>query len=641
MTDRAALYENSSPFPLPIMPGNVPALLTALKRWVVWRPGQPKPSGKFDKIPIDHISGRAINPLVPANWLSFAEAVHGCRRGGRRGIGIVLSDEPLLVDGNPLYLTALDFDQCAHQLHELKELWINLGKPYVEESPSGKGLRMLGLSQSRIRGGNAGAGREMYSSGRFMTITGVNARGTVRDFTAGVSALEQRWFPRLAQPKPKAVRPSAPETRENVSLVLAMLDCVTSDTDYETYRDIVWSIASTGWKCAYEVARKWSARARHRFEAVTLDRLLTDFDPMRGITLGTLVHHARENGWSGISAPAVVAASSAQKLLLTAAELRQQPSTPYVVRGIFPARGLAAIYGEPGCGKSFVALDLAHAIAAGRSDWFGFPVQQTPVAYVALEGQAGLGKRTLALEAHTKIECPATLQFWRLGLNMRDKGAVDQLGAEVLRAFGRRSVIIIDTLNQASPGADENSSAEMGAIIANAKRLGDDTDALIIFVHHSGKDRSRGLRGHSSLFAAMDAVLEVHAAAAGRQLLLTKAKDDLAFVSRGFELVTYGVGSDGWGALTSCAVRPAVHVKPAMKRPIAGKHQKHAMDKLRSLLSDNAARIQYHAAISAVAADLDARPDRARARAKEAIDSLIRAGHVSHSEGGLCIPSVE
>ena len=56
-------------------------------------------------------------------------------------------------------------------MQKLKELWVRLGQPYVEASPSGKGLRMFALSTELLKGGNDGNGHELYCSGRFMTVT--------------------------------------------------------------------------------------------------------------------------------------------------------------------------------------------------------------------------------------------------------------------------------------------------------------------------------------------------------------------------------------------------------------------------------------------------------------------------------------
>lgn len=71
------------------------------------------------------------------------------------------------------------------------------------------------------------------------------------------------------------------------------------------------------------------------------------------------------------------------------------------------------------------------------------------------------------------------------------------------------AVVFVDTLNRAAPTADENSSRDMGEILEAAKRLQSMTRRPVVLVHHTGKDSTRGLRGHSALFAAMDAAMEV------------------------------------------------------------------------------------------------------------------------------------
>jgi len=70
-------------------------------------------------------------------------------------------------------------------------------------------------------------------------------------------------------------------------------------------------------------------------------------------------------------------------------------------------------------------------------------------------------------------------------------------------------LLVIDTLTVAASGADENSSSDMGLIIEAAKALQAKLGGLVLLVHHSGKDQSKGLRGHSSLHAALDAAIEV------------------------------------------------------------------------------------------------------------------------------------
>ena len=317
----------------------------------------------------------------------------------------------------------------------------------------------------------------------------------------------------------------------------------------------------------------------------------------------------------------------------------QLPAAPYVVRSVFPAQGLAAIYGEPGAGKSFLALHLAHAIAIGTANWFGFRVRQRPVVYVALEGVGGIGKRTTAMELHSKQLCPDQLRFWCRDIHLLTGDGIDLLASEIMAAVGKGVVVIVDTLNQASPGADENTSQDMGRIIANSKGLAAAVEGLVILVHHAGKNRAQGLRGHSSLHAAMDAVVEV-ATVDGRHKTwsITKAKDDSSDVKRDFDLISYTVGHDEDGdPVTSCAVQHTVHATQLKLKAPTGKHQKAALAELRSQLQQPGRGVDHKTALALVAAVLDAPEKKKGDRAKEAMEALLRDGHLILNELGVCL----
>lgn len=637
----------------PIDPARIPDLIKGSRRWFPWRAGPIKDSGKFDKIPTHPGTGRNIDPLAPANWFSFEEALSAYRKGVGNGIGIALSEaHPIVLAGVPYYLTAVDRDNCADHMDECEAVWRQLGKTYIEASPSGKGLRLLGLSRTLVHSGNAGEGRELYADKHFVTITGNGGRGAICDFTSGIVALERQWFGDRTAPKPPKRgllgQPAQPEHPVFVEPVLSMLDAVSSDTDYDTWRDIIYSLASTGWACARQLAHIWSAKATHRYDSAYLDKLFDSFDPARGITLGTLAFHARKNGWTSKPSPLLqmqflppppLPHLPPTSLLMTAGQLRQIPAPPYVVRSVFPAQGLAAIYGEPGSGKSFLALHLANAIATGTADWFGFRVRQRPVIYVVLEGIGGMGKRTAALELHNKQPCPDQLRFWCRGIHLLTGEGIDLLASEIVAAVGMGAVVIVDTLNQASPGADENTSQDMGRIVANSKRLAASVEGLVILVHHAGKNRALGLRGHSSLHAAMDAVIEV-ATVEGKHKVwsVTKAKDDSSDVKRDFDLISYTVDQDEYGdPVTSCAVQHTVHTAPLKRRAVTGKHPKAAMAELQSKLQRPGNGVDYNTALSLVAAVVQTTPGREKERAKVALQALLRDGHLIMNEQGVCL----
>lgn len=238
--------------------------------------------------------------------------------------------------------------------------------------------------------------------------------------------------------------------------------------------------------------------------------------------------------------------------LLTCDQLRDLPPLAWRVRGVLPARGLAAIAGPSGSGKSFLAFDMAAAIAGGWR-WFGQRVEAAPVVYAALEGEAGYKLRAQAWEAHHCKALPDGLRLMLDPFKLTEGQDVQDLASVVPAG----AVVIIDTLNRAAPESDENSSRDMGLILEAAKRLQALTGGLVVLVHHTGKDESKGLRGHSSLFAALDAVVTVSRDGDRREWKMGKSKDGADGDAHTFKLQGETLGFDEHGdPLTSCVVMP-------------------------------------------------------------------------------------
>jgi hypothetical protein len=71
----------------------------------------------------------------------------------------------------------------------------------------------------------------------------------------------------------------------------------------------------------------------------------------------------------------------------------------YLVKGLFPRKGLAVVWGPPKCCKSFWTFDVMMHIALGWK-YRGRRVHQHHVAYLALEGQEGFHNRGAAWRQH-------------------------------------------------------------------------------------------------------------------------------------------------------------------------------------------------------------------------------------------------
>ena len=332
--------------------------------------------------------------------------------------------------------------------------------------------------------------------------------------------------------------------------------------------------------------------------------------------------------------------------LLKYDDLANLPPLEWLVKGMLPATGLAGIYGPSGSGKSFLCLDLAIAISRGTS-WFGRRVKAAPVVYVALEGEVGFKQRTEAWKNHHGTELPSDLSFMLQPLKL----PLDKDVTDFAQILPKGCVVFIDTLNRAAPTSDENNSKDMGAIIEAAKRIQTITGGLIVLVHHTGKNIMSGLRGHSSLLAALDAAIEVSRNGDLREWTVAKAKDGEDGNTEYFKLKVETISVDEYGdVITSCVVVRDTSVSVISTKPVPqGANQKMVMSALRPLFNSGVAGksgapstakcIELEAAVTAGAAKLTSAPDKRTSRARDAITGLLTRGVIDASDGWLWLKS--
>lgn len=243
---------------------------------------------------------------------------------------------------------------------------------------------------------------------------------------------------------------------------------------------------------------------------------------------------------------------------------------PWTIKGVLPRYGTGIGYGAPSSGKSFSLFDLAMSCARGV-DWYGHKVKRCGVVYILAEGAAGFINRVKAYLTYHHLE-PNDLS-----LEIIDE-AVDLLTgvqlAEIISAIkdaseriGTVGLIIVDTLNRTMAGGDENSSEDMSAYIRNVQYLADNVEAFVLVVHHSGKDASKGSRGHSCAKGNIDIEIEVTDDAGTHTLTVRKNRDGEAGACFGFRLEQVQLGEDEDGdRITSCVVIPTDAPKPASRQ---------------------------------------------------------------------------
>lgn len=350
---------------------------------------------------------------------------------------------------------------------------------------------------------------------------------------------------------------------------------------------------------------------------------------------------------------AVVSAADGKPVATTTKEKRSYIFEPahvfatgeaatWIIKGILPQGDLAVVFGESGSGKSFYTLDLACHVARGIL-FRGKRVSQGAVAYIAAEGSGGFKNRLKAYAAHHEIslaDLPLTVLAAKPNFMRRDN--VEGVRDAILALPVRPVLIVVDTWAQVTPGANENSGEDMGRAMGHAAQLRAATGSMIILIHHSGKDATKGARGWSGLRAAADAEFEIirDPHSPQRVATLTKLRDGGDDVEMGFKLDVVSLGTDSDGdPITSCVVVPTDGgTQQVQSRIPLGDLERLVLRVLEDLqgLTEEDVKINdlLEAVVSQRVPPADGKRDTRRQVAQTTLDRLVEKGRVRF-EGGV------
>lgn len=298
----------------------------------------------------------------------------------------------------------------------------------------------------------------------------------------------------------------------------------------------------------------------------------------------------------------------------------------WLVRNYVEADSLALMFGDPGCGKSFAAIDLACCIATG-TPWHRNKTTPGAVFYIAGEGQNGLARRFAAWSQHNSVSLAAApLYVSRRPAQLCSATAAAEVAnavQELEDASGQTpALIVIDTLARNFGGADENSAQDMGAFISNLDTfLRASWEATVLVVHHSGHaDKSRA-RGSTALKGALDAEYSLTKDDTGVvRIEATKMKDAEQPPPLAFRLDTItlaGLEDEDGQPVTSAALSSVTHVPPPRAGKTGrGKNQSMALSLLAELLAQQRTKLERSGH----------NPDGARVKVDAWRDRLVDAG---------------
>ena len=599
---------------------DVPEELQALPAWLIWRyeqhEGEPKPR----KVPFYVEGGRRYgvqgSPQDRGKLTTFAMARDEAMKRGFDGIGFALMPD--------WGITALDFDKCVAPdgslPHEIVEI---IGDTYSEYSPSGEGVRAFvrgNLGNNKSYAENGRYGFETFNTNGFVTITGrhtpycevMGTENTIADASAHVVDLASRRFARtaassMAHDPADFMAGYAPKIGLTVERMRELVEALDPDMRRDPWRNVGFALhhECDGDENGFEIWDDWSSGGTEYPGTEALRGQWESFERRAGsdqkpITMATVIKMAKQAGASislnpmqaasvdelmqvAVLAAEMAAASPVQGMqtpadfdgrfpIVTAGELSRRKPGGWLVKGVLPQADLVVLYGASGSGKSFVGIDIMAAIAQGVP-WRGRKTQKGRGLIIAAEGGASVGKRFEAYCRHHNINADDL----DIGLivappNFMNKDDISEIVKAVVAAGGA-DIIMVDTFAQVTPGANENAGEDMGLALANARALALATGAVILMVHHAGKDLHRGSRGWSGIKAAADAELEIIKHENGqREIRISKMKDGDDGLSWGFRLEILVVGLDDDGdEITSCVAIEAELPKPdADDKPRSG-----------------------------------------------------------------------
>lgn len=551
-----------------------PEAIRDLPAWVIWRFEDNPGGGKPRKVPYytngSKRHGVQGSPADAANLVTFDAAKAAAVRRGFDGVGFAALSQ--------FGICALDFDDCIKGGEVHPEIMEIAYETYAEFSPSGKGIRLffkgdLGNGKA-IRGDEFGM--ECFSSRGFVTFTGNTLEATefagntdtIAPINDAVRELYSRKFKRSEAPT--EITTSGDPVGLTMSQIEQCLAALPTDMHYDDWVTVGMAIHCETRGEGFEIWEEWSGNSSKYTNREYNEERWRSFGKGGGaqVTGRTLVKLANDHG-AKISMNSPASPDEFEELVERAldeaettgnlrfnfepvATFSSAQALPWIIKGVLPQAGLAVVYGASGSGKSFAVLDMGFAIARGEP-WRGKRVKQGRVAYIAAEGAEGFRKRLAAYAIHHSVDL-ATVPMSVLdgAPNLMELKDAKDLAAGVM-ASGGADVIIVDTFAQTTPGANENAGEDVGKALGHCKRLHELTGALVVLIHHSGKDASKGARGWSGLRAAADAEIEVVREGDMRALRLSKNKDGEDGLQWGFALdvVQLGVDED-LDPITSC-----------------------------------------------------------------------------------------
>lgn len=528
---------------------NIPPEMQARRQWVLWGVGK-NLNPKAVKIPrqAKNPTGPNASSTDPQTWAEFQEAHAWYQIGDARGIGYEITP----ADG----LVAVDFDHCLDTAGNLLppfDEWIKALPGYWELSQSGTGLH--GFVRGTLPAGCSNKRRidpqnaderevELYVQERYIALTGAlwGPQTTLADAPSaqpGIDAILEQMHMRPEDAAAGAALPDVPDRPEEEITAIIKAALAKSPDFYtlwnwterpgklgnESKDDIAF--VCSAWKATeYELsagdlmhgldASPWAQTKTNSPEKDHWDKWFAcgarKDGAYRRNTALRAYQRAKQDEAAKIEGFTSLAANLPAGGVFTAAELDKMdlPPVQWAVPGLLPA-GLSFLVAAPKMGKSWMALDLCLAVAAG-GEWLGRKVNQGPTLYLDLEDSANRAQARMRTLLDGFTAAPETCTFRLLAPILGPD--LFKILDEWIAANPGAKVVCIDTFQKIKPatGKNETSYSADYRICAPLQSWAQQHNICVLLIHHTRKgtgsaDIFEGINGSQGLMGSADAVL--------------------------------------------------------------------------------------------------------------------------------------
>lgn len=273
--------------------------LKAIPHWVGWHAEER--GGKVTKVPKNPHTGNNASSNDPKTWADVNTAWRAVKRHGWTGLGFVFTIGTGIV--------GVDLDDCFEPApppgkRRLKPWAYDIYRmlnSFTEKSPSGNGLHIYCKGEIPASINRSAEGVEMYNELRYFTVTGdVFYPGPKNAPIAERSTELQALYwcfgdgPKEEPSKPRVYTPNSVDEKQ----IADALKHIPKRMDYYDWLRVLMAVHdafpnSTGIRLCEAWSPGYDGEVEHKFRSF-------DRTAKSGVTVATLFHMAKENGWQTI-----------------------------------------------------------------------------------------------------------------------------------------------------------------------------------------------------------------------------------------------------------------------------------------------------------------------------------------------------